>query len=79
MGRVCPRQALYYSLQMGKRAGIVLILETPKDRKYFIRMNSTIQHFNFPVDNWEIRESNFYSGSSVTTFKFNLSNNIHNA
>lgn len=47
-------QALYYSLQTGKRAGIVLILETPKDRKYFIRLNSTIQHFNLPIDTWEM-------------------------
>ena len=47
-------QALYYSLQTGKRAGIVLILEESKDRKYFIRLNSTIQHFGLPVDTWEI-------------------------
>lgn len=47
-------QALYYSLQTGKRAGIVLILERPEDRKYFIRLNSTIQHFRLPIDTWEI-------------------------
>ena len=47
-------QALYYSLQTGKRAGIVLILEEPKDRKYFIRLNSTIQHFGLPIDAWEV-------------------------
>ncbi len=47
-------QALYYSLQTGKKAGIVLILESPKDRKYFIRLNSTIQHFNLPIDTWEM-------------------------
>lgn len=47
-------QALYYSLQTGKRAGIVLILESPNDRKYFIRLNSTIQHFNLPIDTWTI-------------------------
>lgn len=49
-------QALYYSLQTGKRAGIVLILEEPKDRKYFIRLNSTFQHFGLPVDTWEMDE-----------------------
>ena len=49
-------QALYYSLQTVKRAGIVLILETPKDRKYFPRLNSTIQHFNLPIDTWEMSE-----------------------
>ena len=47
-------QALYYSLQTGKRAGVVLIIEKPADRKYFIRMNSTIQHFKLPIDTWEV-------------------------
>jgi len=46
-------QALFYSLQTGKRAGIVLILESDEDRKYWIRLNSTIQHFKLPVDTWE--------------------------
>jgi len=48
-------QALYYSLQTGKRAGIVLILEGQEDRKYFIRVNSTIQHFKLPIDTWEMK------------------------
>lgn len=48
-------QALYYSLQTGKRAGIVLILEAPTDRKYFIRLNSTISHFQLPIDTWEVQ------------------------
>lgn len=47
-------QALYYSLQTGKRAGIVLILDGPKDRKFWIRLNSTIQHFGLPIDTWEM-------------------------
>lgn len=47
-------QALYYSIQTGKRAGIVLILEKPTDRKYWIRLNTIIQHFNLPVDTWEM-------------------------
>lgn len=47
-------QALYYSIQTGKKAGIVLILEDQKDRKYWIRLNSIIQHFNLPVDTWQI-------------------------
>lgn len=49
-------QALYYSLQTGKRAGIVLILENPKDRKYFIRLNSTIERFGLPIDTWEMQQ-----------------------
>jgi len=46
-------QSLYYSLQTGNRAGIYLILETPADRKYLIRLHSTIVHFNLPIDVFE--------------------------
>lgn len=45
-------QSLYYSLQTGKRAGVVLILEDVKDRRYWLRLNSTIQHFKLPIDTW---------------------------
>lgn len=45
-------QALYYSLQTGKRAGIVLILEKETDYKYWLRLNTIIQHFNLPIDTW---------------------------
>jgi len=37
-------QSAYYAIQSGKKAGIVLILETMKDRKYWIRLNTTIEH-----------------------------------
>lgn len=47
-------QALYYSLQTGKRAGVVLIIDGPNDRKHWIRLNSTIQHFKLPIDTWEM-------------------------
>lgn len=47
-------QALYYSLQTGKKAGIVLILESKKDQKYWIRLNTTIQHFGLPIDTWKV-------------------------
>lgn len=47
-------QSLYYSLQTGKRAGIVLILEDQQDRVYWLRLNSTIKHFNLPIDTWSI-------------------------
>lgn len=45
-------QALYYGLQTGKRPGVVLILEDVKDRRYWLRLNSTIQHFKLPIDTW---------------------------
>jgi hypothetical protein len=47
-------QALYYSLQTGKRGGVALIIEEPDDNKYWLRLNSTIQHFNLPIDTWKI-------------------------
>jgi hypothetical protein len=47
-------QSSYYALQTGKRPGIVLILETMKDRKYWIRLNSTVEHFGLPIDTWNI-------------------------
>jgi hypothetical protein len=50
-------QSIYYSMQTEKRAGIVLILENKKDRKYWIRLNTTIQHFNLPIDSWNVGEA----------------------
>lgn len=48
-------QSLYYSIQTGKRAGVVLILEKEADRKYWIRLNTIIEHFGLPIDTWEIK------------------------
>jgi hypothetical protein len=50
-------QSSYYSLQTDKKPGIVLILETIKERKYWLKLNSTIQHFNMPIDTWNIGEA----------------------
>jgi len=52
-------QSAYYSIQTGKKAGIVLIIETMKDQKYWIRLNSTIQHFNMPIDRWNVVNSRY--------------------
>lgn len=49
-------QSLYYSFQTGKRAGVVLIIRKPKHYKYWIRLNSTIDHFKLPIDTWLIGE-----------------------
>jgi hypothetical protein len=43
-----------YSIKTGKKPGIVLILESMKGRKYWIRLNATIMHFNLPIDAWSI-------------------------
>jgi hypothetical protein len=48
-------QALYYSIQTGKKAGIVLILEKQKDYKYWIRLNTVIDHYNLPIDTWKVK------------------------
>jgi hypothetical protein len=47
-------QSIYYSLQTEKKAGIVLILEKMKDRKYWFRMITTIDHYNLPIDTWNL-------------------------
>jgi hypothetical protein len=47
-------QGLHYSAISKKKAGIVLILETMKDGKYWIRLNTTIEHFNLPIDTWNV-------------------------
>jgi hypothetical protein len=47
-------QALYYSIQTGKRAGVVLILEKQKDYKYWIRLNTIIDHYGLPIDTWKV-------------------------
>jgi hypothetical protein len=44
-------------MQTKKKPGIVLILETVKDRKYWIWLNTTIEHFNLPIDTWNIENA----------------------
>ena len=50
-------QSSYYAIQTRKKPGIVLILETIKDRKYWIRLNTTIEHFNLPIDTWNVGDA----------------------
>ena len=45
--------------EVAARAGIVLISESPKDYKYWLRLNSTIDHFKLPIVTWII-ENNSY-------------------
>lgn len=49
-------QSLYYSLQTGKRAGVVLIIDGVKERRYWIRLNTTIDHFGLPIDAWMVEK-----------------------
>ena len=46
--------ALYYSMQTGKKPGVVLIIEDEKqDLRYWLRLNTTILHFKLSVETWE--------------------------
>jgi hypothetical protein len=47
-------QSAYYSIHTKKKAGVVLILESMKDRKYWIRLKTTIEHFNLPIETWNV-------------------------
>ncbi len=47
-------RGLHYSSMTKKKAGVVLILESMKDRKYWIRLNTTIEHFDLPIDTWNV-------------------------
>jgi hypothetical protein len=53
-------QGLHYLSMTNKKAGIVLILEAQKDRKFWIRLNTTIEHFNLPIDTWSIENTEYY-------------------
>ena len=50
-------QSSYYSIQTGKKAGIVLILESMKERKFWIRLNTTVEHFKLPIDTWSMGDA----------------------
>jgi len=47
-------QALYYAIQTGKKAGVVLILEKKTDYKYWIRLNTIVDHYGLPIDTWKV-------------------------
>ena len=43
-------QSLHYSRMTGRRAGILLIMLSPKDQKHLDRLLNVVQHFNLPID-----------------------------
>jgi hypothetical protein len=53
-------QSLYYAMHLEKIPGVVLILEEENDRKYWIRLNSTIDHYALPIDTWETNEDDWF-------------------
>ena len=48
-------QSLNYSFQLNKKAGILLILESPKDERHLIRVQSVIEYYRLPIDALAIR------------------------
>jgi hypothetical protein len=49
---------------MWRKAVIVLILESLKDRKYWITLNTIIEHFNLPIDTWSVGKASCISNDS---------------
>lgn len=47
-------QSLGYAFETNRRAGIVLILEDQGDYRYWIKLNSIIDHYELPIDTWKI-------------------------
>lgn len=47
-------KALYYSLETGKRPGVVLIIEKPREQFYFKLMKNLISYFSLPIDYFQI-------------------------
>jgi hypothetical protein len=46
-------ESLHYALQTGKKAGIVLIMEHASDRRYWEKLNRTIDHYRLPIHTWQ--------------------------
>lgn len=46
-------QSLNYGFQFDRKPGILLILESPSDRKHLIRINSIIRHYDLPIEVWD--------------------------
>ncbi len=47
------KRTLPGSPQTGKKAGVVLIMEDQGDHKYWLRLNSTIEHHGLKIDTWK--------------------------
>ncbi len=47
-------QSGHYSIQTGKRAGIVLILESPDDKKHWERLINLVDGLELPFDVWAV-------------------------
>ena len=70
MPRTSPK--FHYSSMTKKKAGVVLILESMKDRKYWIRLKTTLEHFNLPIDTWAVGNAAYqlFAGSKAFVVYF---------
>ncbi len=50
-------QSLHYSKMTGEQAGILLIVEGNKDKKYLSRLESVIDYHNLPITVWTTNQS----------------------
>lgn len=48
-------QSLGYAIETNKRAGIVLIVESNKEYKHWIKLNSIIDYYKLPIDTWILK------------------------
>ena len=48
-------QCLRYSLRTGKRPGIVLLMRSAKDEKYWKSLQAVILKFNLPIQTWKMK------------------------
>jgi hypothetical protein len=65
-------QSTHYSLVAKRRAGILLILESPDDRRYWERLNRLINNYDLPIDVWTIGEG---ADSEIAFLKGGANNN----
>ncbi len=49
-------QSLYYSFATNKKAGIVIILKSEKDKKHLTKLYSVIEHNKLEIDVWLIKD-----------------------
>ncbi len=47
-------QALFYSSRTGKRAGLALIIEDPKDNRHVVKVKALIAAEGLPLDLWVV-------------------------
>ncbi len=49
-------QSLYYSFATNKKAGVVIILKSEKDKKHLTKLYSVIEHNKLDIDVWVVEK-----------------------